>query len=248
MEKLMAIMLVLLGMLVGGCEEESVSYQRKPEPDLARQEEEIRVTQEAPSKMAEDPDLTSETLVDSASFESSVAAEPNQPEIKEVNKPIFGVYLGEPFKKLSERAREEWKYDLVQTRESIPFSGLEGATIRVQGRANDGPLYIYLSEPFEERVVMLEKNFFDVSVDRYREIREALKKQYPEADWNEVVGTYAVLRGLVKIDEQVVAIALYCVVGYGNDALQLFYGHETLFERTTKEVELRKEKGLHDNL
>jgi len=246
MGKIVAKMLVLMGVLIGGCEEEFISYQEKPELKKDRKQEESRVveqvTQEVPNK------VTLETE----------AVEPNKSEIsdifdqlcknynKEVNKPIFGVYLGEPFRKLAERAREEWKCDLTQTREPLP--GQEGAIIRVKHREKDGALFIHLSEAFEERVVIVQKVFLDPSVDKYTEIKEALKKKYPEATWNEVAGTYAKFTGEVKINEVVVGICLNCVVGYGMDVLELMYIHGPLAAKTLKEGERLKAKRLSDNL
>jgi hypothetical protein len=241
-------MLVLMGVLIGGCEEEydtysSVSYPQQPGPQyVLDREEEEQVKQEDPNKV----------------MRETKAVEPNKSEIsdifnqvcknynKEVNKPIFGVYLGEPFRKLAERAREEWKCDLTQTREPLP--GQEGAIIRVKHREKDGPLFIYLSEPFEERVYIVHKLFLDASVDNYREIKDALKKKYPDVTWNAEEGTYAEFSGTVVINEVNVGITLKCVVGYGMDTLELMYIHVPLAGKTLKEIELRKEKRLSDNL
>jgi len=237
----MATTIMLMGVLLIGCKEEFVSYNENPELKSDRKEEESRfldqVKQEEPNKM------TLETK----------AVEPNKLEIsdilhqlcenynKEVNKPIFGVYLGEPFKELSERDPEKWKCDLARSGDYV--QGLEGV-IKVKHREKDGPLFIYVSEPFGERVLMVHKVFFDVSVDKYREIKEALKKKYPEATWSEVAGTYAKLEGQVKMDEVLIGITFKCVVGYGMDVLELMYIHLPLAAKT----EQLKAKRLKDNL
>jgi|GEM_PF-4484209 len=205
-------------------------------------------TQEVPNKVVEDPDLTSEALVANGSFESGVVSAPNKLEIKEVNRPIFQVYLGEPFTKLDERFWKEFGWALWFAHEKQP--NMESVVESARLPREDGCLWIYTCVPCDERVVWLTMDFKDTHVDRYNEIKESLQKLYPGVKWTaqEKTDAHWEFKGLAKIDGVDVFVWLQRKVIDRETALGISYCHWPLYTKTFDEIQYRRAKKLKDNL
>lgn len=181
-------------------------------------------------------------------FENGVTGDHNKLEIKEVNKPIFGIYLGEPFKKLAERALKEFEWNLYFGRDKAPNTEdvLDLATLP----RKDGSLCIFTCAPREERVVSLTMYFKDTHLDRYNEIKGTLQRMYPGVKWTSEERTEAhwEFKGFVNVDGVDVFIQLQRKVSGTDTDLRLSYFHWPLYTKTWDEIEHRRSKRLSDNL
>lgn len=187
-------------------------------------------------------------------------ADPN--EIKDVNKPILGVYLGESFQKLAERVGKDWKgfpkqpYDRESASIDRTPGEATGVVTHIKHRVEDGCVYIYFAEPFGQRAYLLRKQIISSNAAAaYKTIRQTLKEKYPEAVWEEIIGerlndftgAYVghspdMFVGVVKIGGVEVYLNLENRYERLNLLLELTYIHGPLAKKTKAEIDRRIEE------
>jgi len=165
----------------------------------------------------------------------------NSNEIKDVNKPIYGIYLGEPIQKVKERFSN---YEL-----DVNVPDTEGVVGYGEIQQKDAVLGIFYATPFEERVGTLYIKFNDASEASYEAVKILLKKKYPDTQWKEeeVLKIKWEFSGLTTIDKVKVFIHL-CHKDFIEEELTLAYTHIPLSVKVQEEIQRRKIERYEDNL
>jgi len=170
-------------------------------------------------------------------------ADPNQPKVKEVNKPIFDIYLGEPIGKVKERFTLSFYSDMPGAEGVQKMGGLQ----KIGSFYKEGKISITTCVPLGELVEMIQKMFDDKTEDNYKSLKESLQKNYPDTTWVEQKynvrdGGSIVKRfffGIPRIDGVEVCVGLMWE-DFVKKSLYLTYDYKSIGDYSREEIIRRK--------
>lgn len=258
MKKQMLMVLLAMGILIGpgGCKKESgydisddeskqkgaATYRESVAEYLQKQAEEAeRIVREEAERIAREELIAKEWEAEKAE-NARVEVEKRAARKTRwvVDKPIFGVHLGETLDSLRKRAVVS-SSGFVLKDDDHPGIIWEVSSSNVVERL--------LIRTFDNKIYLIQIQFVDGSKNNYEAIKTQLEKKYNDTDDSLFGGLFGEVDLNVIIDAVKVRINLNHDIGFmEDDKLELIYYHEYLFSQVYRELQKRKADKVSDEL